>query len=78
MNRKARDRKIAEEIADELAKALGSTVTPEALAGRDDIVCAAFERVFDAHGIVNEFAGANVLKCVPKILARRQLDAQRK
>jgi hypothetical protein len=77
MNRKARDRKIAEEIASELTLALGGPVAPEMLAENRDAVCEVFERVFDAHGIVNEFAGANILKCVPKILAKAELARRR-
>jgi hypothetical protein len=72
MNRRARDRRIAEEIAAELTAALGP-VAPEMLIERRGIVEQVFERIFDRHGIVTEHAGANVLKCVPRILAKAHL-----
>jgi hypothetical protein len=44
-----------------------------------DIVCAVFGRVFDRHQIVTESAGALILACVPRVLAKNfkfaQLDA---
>jgi hypothetical protein len=69
MNRKARDRKIAEEVVAELAKVLGP-VAPEMLIEHRGVVEETFERVFNRHQIVNEFAGANILKCVPRVLAK--------
>ena len=93
MNRKARDRRVAEEIADELAKALGgpaltaiarSRIPSEALTEETrDTVGEVFGRIFDQRGIVTEAAAANILMCVPRILAKnfkaaernRQLDA---
>jgi hypothetical protein len=76
MNRKARDRKVAQEIADELTAALGP-VAPEMLAANRDTVEEVFERVFDRHQIVTESAGANILKCVPRVLAKAAMP-QRK
>jgi hypothetical protein len=73
MNRKARDRKIAEEVVAELAKALGGPVIrPEALVEHSDTVGDIFGRVLDAHHIASEFAAANIMKCVPRILAKAE------
>jgi hypothetical protein len=79
MNRKARDRRIAEEIVDELTKELGGPVMPEALTANPETVGAVFGRVLDRRGIVNESAAACILKCMGRALAKnfrnRQLDA---
>jgi hypothetical protein len=71
MNRRARDRRIAEEFADELTKALGAPVKPEMLAAHGEIVCKIFGDVLDAHGIREEAAAACVLRCIPRVLAMR-------
>jgi hypothetical protein len=86
MNRKARDRRVAEEVANGLHDALGpgllhqiggGVVTPEALPEEiRDKIDEVFSRVYDAHGIVNKFAGANILKCVPRALAKAELNRQ--
>jgi hypothetical protein len=70
MNRRARDRRIAQEFADELSKALGGPVPPEALTANGEIVCEIFGRVLDRHQIVTESAAACVLRCVPRVLAK--------
>ena len=77
MNRKARDRKIAEEFAAELCEALGGPVMPEALIENRDTVCEVFGRVLDKHKIVNEAAAACVLACVPRVLAKNFKFAER-
>ncbi|WMT77453.1 hypothetical protein [Bradyrhizobium sp. Ash2021] len=53
---------------DELTAALGP-VMPQTLAEHPAVVERIFESVFNAHGIVAEHAGRNVLQCVPRILA---------
>jgi hypothetical protein len=75
VNRKARDRKIAQEIADELAAALGGQVAP--VAENSDTVCEVFGRVFDRHGIVSGHAGALVLGLVPKVLAKAAMQREK-
>jgi hypothetical protein len=70
---KARDRRIAEEIAHELQRVLGP-ILPEELAENRDAVCGVFDRVFDRHRIVNEDVGARILARVPKELARLNLQ----
>jgi hypothetical protein len=74
MNRKARDRAVAAEIVAELTKALGP-VAPEMLTANSDKVCEIFGAALDRHEIVSEFAAANVMRCIPRLLARRQIDA---
>jgi hypothetical protein len=86
MNRKARDRRVAEEVVNELYDALGpvllhqigcGVVTSEALPEEArDKVGDVFSRVFDRHKIVTKFAGANVLACIPRILAKAELNRQ--
>jgi hypothetical protein len=78
MNRRARDRRIAEEIGTELCEALGGPVPPEALTENRDTVCEVFGRVFDRHGIVTESAGACVLACVPRVLAIKLAERNRR
>jgi hypothetical protein len=70
LKRKARERQIAEEIANEIYHELGP-VAPEALAlaKNSDIVCKVFSDAFDRHRITNEASAARILKHVPKILA---------
>jgi hypothetical protein len=73
MNRRARDRRIAEEIVSELCEALGPALPPEALTENRDLVGEVFGRVFDRHGVVTESAGASILACVPRLLAKAAL-----
>jgi hypothetical protein len=68
IKRRVRERRIAEEIAHELHRALGA-IRPEALAENRDIVCGIFADAFDRHGVAAEAAGARILKFVPKALA---------
>ena len=77
-----REKAIANEIANELHRALGP-IMPEALAKNSDVVCKVFGEAFDRNRIVDESAGARILSYVPKILAgmnfkfvetNRQLD----
>jgi hypothetical protein len=83
LKRRSRERSIAEDLARELHRLLGPHA-PEALAENSDVVCDAFSRIFDQHGIVNESSGARILGYVPKVLAQlnfkhaelhRQIDA---
>jgi hypothetical protein len=77
MSRKARDSRIAAVIGEELTKALGPVIRPEALTEHSDVVCEVFGRVFDQHGVVTEWVAANVLKCVPRVLAKAELARRR-
>lgn len=79
-NQRARERRIAEEIADAIHRS-GPTL-PENL--NRESVCGIFADAFDRHGIVAEDAGARILSYVPKVLAglnqsfadlNRKLDA---
>jgi hypothetical protein len=76
MNRKARDRKVAEEIAAELTAELGP-IAPEDLTANSDRVGEIFGRALDRHEIVSENAAAHVLACVPRILARNFAERNR-
>jgi phage gpG-like protein len=77
MNRKARDRRVAQEFADELTKALGGpAMPPEALTANRETVGEIFGRVLDRHQIVNEAAAACVLACVPRVLAKNFKSAE--
>ena len=66
---RARERRIAEEIARELHRALGPHA-PEALAENSDVVCGIFSAAFDEHRVVSESSGARILAYVPAELAR--------
>jgi hypothetical protein len=84
--RACRENAIAAEIAAELHDALGPVllhqiggrvVTPEAVPEEiRDKVGEVFGRVFDRHGIVTESAAACVLACVPRVLAKAELNRQ--
>src|ERR1035437_2911877 len=86
LRRRARERAIAAEIANELAlsPAMQGGLTPEPLSDNSSLVCEVFGRVCDRHQVVTEDAGARILEYVPKVLAKlnlkfadlnRQLDA---
>jgi hypothetical protein len=70
MNRRARDRKIAEEFAAELCEALGGPMAPEALTEHSEKVGEIFGRVLDRHAITSESAAEHVLMCLPRVLAK--------
>ena len=71
LRRRARERAIAAEIANELAlsPAMQGGLTPEALSDNSSLVCEVFGRVFDRHQIVDEGAAERILGYVPKVLA---------
>jgi hypothetical protein len=64
-----RERRIAEEIANELHRALGP-IMPEDLGENSEVVERVFGDAFDRHHVVSESAGARVLGYVPAELAR--------
>jgi hypothetical protein len=83
LKRRARERAIASEIANELHRALGP-MPPEALAEKNDDICKVFADAFDRHHVVSEASGERILAHVPKVLAglnqsfadlNRKLDA---
>jgi len=73
LKRRKREQAIANEIAHELHRALG-TIMPSALAQNSDVVCKVFGEAFDRNRIVDESAGARILAYVPKELAARNLQ----
>jgi hypothetical protein len=64
-----RERRIAEEIANELHRALGP-IMPEDLGENSEVVERVFGDAFDRHHVVSEASGARVLGYVPAELAR--------
>jgi hypothetical protein len=69
---RARERRIAEEIAEELHRALGP-IMPQDLGENGDTVRRLFGDAFDRHGIINETVAARILARVPKKLAELNL-----
>ena len=76
MNRKARDRLVAQQFVNELTTALGGPVMPETLAENSETVCRIFGDVLDRHQIVAESAAACVMRAVPRVLAKAELQRQ--
>jgi hypothetical protein len=69
---RARERAIADEIANELHRVLGP-LNPEDLEKNSATVGEVFGRVFDRHGIIDEAPAAQILARVPKELAALNL-----
>ena len=65
-----RDNLIAHEIEYEIRRALGP-ILPETLTDRDDVVCAVFERVFNAYDIRVEAEAERIVALVPALLAEK-------
>jgi hypothetical protein len=72
MMTRARERRIAEEIARELHRAIGNLM-PESLPAHGDVVRSTFGDAFDRHHIVDETVAARILARVPRTLARLNL-----
>jgi hypothetical protein len=66
--RRAKERRISEEIAAEINRQLGP-IPPETLAERNELICAIFGAALDRHKIVNEAIAARVMAFVPQFLA---------
>ena len=66
--RRAKERRISEEIARELHRVMGPFV-PEMLTIKSDAVVAIFTAAFDSHNVVDERAGERILHHVPVVLA---------
>ena len=66
--RRAKERRIAEEIARELHRVMGPFV-PEMLTIKSDAVAAIFTAAFDSHNVVDERAAERILHHVPVVLA---------
>jgi hypothetical protein len=73
-NQRARERRIANEIAHEIHRVMGPTL-PEALVGENsDVVCGIFADAFDRWHVVSEVSGERILAHVPKVLAELNLE----
>src|ERR1019366_6279067 len=66
--RKAKERRISEEIARELHRVMGPFV-PEMLTIKSDAVEAIFTAAFDSHNVVDERAAERILHHIPMVLA---------
>ena len=66
--RRAKERRIAEEIARELHRVMGPFV-PEMLATKNAVIHKVFADAFDLHSVTDEPSAGRVLAHVPKALA---------
>jgi hypothetical protein len=72
LRRRARERAIASEIANELYRELGP-ILPEMLATKNAVIHKVFADAFDFHSVTDEPSAGRILAHVPKALAGHNL-----